>query len=179
MMSPLGLIAAMSHMVFHAFMKICSFFCAGAVMHQSGKTYVYELDGMARKMPVTFACLTIASISLAGIPPFAGFISKWNIAQSAFDCGRILSGAGNGGYWLPYAGACVLLYSALMTAVYMFTVLVRAYFPKEGTAPGGDVTDPNWMMLVPLLIFAGVIICFGFHSVPLMKILWAIGGKAG
>ena len=65
MMSPLGLIAAMSHMVFHAFMKICSFFCAGAVMHQSGKTYVYELDGMARKMPVTFACLTIASISLA------------------------------------------------------------------------------------------------------------------
>ena len=179
MMSPLGLIAAMSHMVFHAFMKICSFFCAGAVMHQSGKTYVYELDGMARKMPVTFACLTIASISLAGIPPFAGFISKWNIAQSAFDCGRILSGAGNGGYWLPYAGACVLLYSALMTAVYMFTVLVRAYFPKEGTAPGGDVRDPNWMMLVPLLIFAGVIICFGFHSVPLMKILWAIGGKAG
>ena len=179
MMSPLGLIAALSHMVFHAFMKICSFFCAGAVMHQSGKTYVHELDGMAFKMPVTFACLTIASISLAGIPPFAGFISKWNIAQSAFDCGRFLNQAGKGGYWLPYAGACVLLYSALMTAVYMFTVLVRAYVPKQGTITGAEVTDPNWMMLVPLVIFAGVIICFGFHPVPLMKVLRAIGGKAG
>lgn len=208
MMSPLGLAAALSHMVFHAFMKICSFFCAGAVMHQSGKTYVYELDGMAKKMPVTFACLTVASISLAGIPPFAGFISKWNIAQSAFDCGRVLKLAGSPVYWLPYAGVCVLLYSALMTAVYMFTVLVRAYVPQgmgipaDGTEGRGEdkngsrgadgaetretdneggraVTDPNWMMLGPLLAFAAVIIFFGFHCGPVMAIFSAIGGKAG
>lgn len=184
MMSPLGLAAALSHMVFHAFMKICSFFCAGAVMHQSGKTYVYELDGMAKKMPVTFACLTVASISLAGIPPFAGFISKWNIARSAFDCGRVLKLAGSPVYWLPYAGVCVLLYSALMTAVYMFTVLVRAYVPQgmgipaDGTE-GRAVTDPNWMMLGPLLVFAAVIIFFGFHCGPVMAIFSAIGGKAG
>lgn len=51
--------------------------------------------------------------------------------------------------------------------------------PKQGTITGAEVTDPNWMMLVPLVIFAGVIICFGFHPVPLMKVLRAIGGKAG
>lgn len=57
MMSPLGLAAALSHLAVHAMMKICSFFCAGAVMHQTGKTYIDELDGMGRKMPVTFSVL--------------------------------------------------------------------------------------------------------------------------
>ena len=96
MMSPLGLAAALSHMVFHAFMKICAFFCAGAVMHQTGKTHVYELDGLGRRMPVTFGCLTVASLSLTGIPLFAGFISKWNIARAAFTCGMGPSGRHGG-----------------------------------------------------------------------------------
>lgn len=194
MMSPLGLAAALSHMVFHAFMKICSFFCAGSVMHQSGKTYVYELDGMGRYMPVTFGCLAIASFSLAGIPPFAGFISKWNIAQAAFGCGADLKAAGSSGGWLAYAAAGVLLYSALMTAVYMFTVLVRAYFPGADRQREGDIQisgkemtpgtcrgirDPNWMMLAPLVLFAAAIIGLGLYSGPVMGILTEIGRRAG
>lgn len=144
MMSPLGLAAALSHMVVHALMKICSFFCAGAVMHQTGKTHIYELDGLAAKMPLTFVCLTVASLSLTGIPLFGGFISKWNLARAGFSLGLGSlesvgsalgnSGFGNGGsgsvQWLGFAAVAVLLYSALMTAVYMLTVLVRAYFPK-------------------------------------------------
>lgn len=173
MMSPLGLAAALSHMVFHAFMKICSFFCAGAVMHQTGKTYVYEIDGLGRRMPVTFGCLTAASLSLIGIPLFAGFISKWNLVQASFECGRRLGP-------LPYAGAAVILYSALMTAVYMMTVLVRAYFPKEGNGQEElAASDPNWMMTVPLLIFAAVLVGFGLYSGPLMVWLTAVGGEAG
>lgn len=216
MMTPLGLAAALSHMVAHAFMKICSFFCAGAVMHQSGKTYVYELDGLGRKMPVTFACLTVASFSLMGIPLFAGFISKWNLAQAAFGCGGSAAAYGaaqtagavgsSSMGWLPYAGVGVILYSALMTGIYMLTVLIRAYFPKilpqaavverdglqggsgiGANAASGDpvggagrpVTDPNWMMLVPLITFAVVILVIGLHSAPLMEYLTAIGGEAG
>lgn len=204
MMSPLGLAAALSHMVFHGFMKICSFFCAGAVMHQTGKTYVYELDGMGQRMPVTFGCLTVASLSLVGIPLFAGFISKWNIARAAFTCAMEGSGGTSGfhGSWLAFGAVAVLLYSALMTAVYMLTVLVRAYFPKLGTAvmgadskagvstavnpahtasPENDSSsgDPNWMMLVPLVLFAVVIIGLGLHSQPLMQFLMMIGGEAG
>lgn len=187
MMSPLGLIAALSHMVFHGIMKICSFFCAGAVMHQTGKTYVYELDGLGRKMPITFGCLTVASLSLIGIPLFAGFISKWNIARAAFDCGDFLTWSGASWNWLPYAGVFVLLYSALMTAVYMLTVLVRAYGPKRdglaasgsGAEVNGKVSDPNWRMTVPLIIFAGMILLFGLYSSPLMEMLAAIGGLVG
>lgn len=182
LMTPFGLAAALSHLVAHAFMKICAFFCAGAVMHQSGKTYIYQLNGLGKKMPVTFACLTISSLSLMGIPLFAGFISKWNLAMAAFDSG---SGLGIG-------GVAVLLYSALMTGIYMMTVVVRAYFPRlagKGEKPGFDeetaktasqeVTDPSWRMVVPLVIFAGAIVVIGVHSAPLMRLLMTIGGEAG
>ena len=63
MMTPLGLVAALCHLVFHAFMKICGFFSAGAVLTASGRQYVYELDGIGRKMPVTFACFTVTALS--------------------------------------------------------------------------------------------------------------------
>lgn len=187
MMSPFGLLAALSHMVFHGVMKICSFFCAGAVMHQTGKEYIYEVDGLGKRMPVTFGCLTVASLSLIGIPLFAGFISKWNLAEAAFACGEAAFTAvgGSASGWLPFAGIFVLLYSALMTAVYMLTVLVRAYFPQtEGAAAvmvrdGKEERDPNWLMLIPLLLFAAAIVGLGLHSAPLLRVLAAIGGEAG
>ena len=176
MMSPLGLTAALSHLVVHAFMKICSFFCAGAVMHQTGKTQVYELDGVGREMPVTFGCLTVASLSLMGIPLLGGFISKWNLVQAAFACGGASAGAKGR---LAYAGVAVILYSALMTGFYMLTVLVRAYFPKiSGERIAEGYRDPGWMMLVPLLIFAAVILGLGLHFAPLMELLGEIGGEA-
>ena len=88
MMSPQGLLAGMAHLVFHAFMKIGAFFCAGAVLHQSGKTYVDELNGLAKKMPFVFTTFVVFGLSLIGIPAFAGFISKWNIAASAMELGN-------------------------------------------------------------------------------------------
>lgn len=196
MLSPAGLAAALSHMVFHAFMKISSFFCAGAVMHQTGKTYIYELDGLGRKMPITFGCLTAASLSLIGIPLFAGFISKWNLVNAAFLQGMEQAAKGKMGL-ICFGAAAVLLYSAFMTAIYMLSVLIRAYAPAEKadsrmaakagekgvrqdrmTVPANEkaVQDPGWMMLVPLLVFTVVIIGFGIHSQPLMEFLTAIGG---
>lgn len=76
----------------------------------------------------------------------------------------------------------MILYSALMTAIYMLTVLVRAYFPKAGTAEGkegGQFRDPNWMMLFPLTVFAAVILVMGLHSAPFMRLFLSIGGEAG
>ena len=166
MMSPAGLVAAFTHLVFHAFMKICSFFSAGAVMHRADRNYVYELDGLGLKMPVTFACYTASGLALMGMPPFAGFISKWNIVQAALSEGGVL-------------GICaivILLYSALMTAIYMLSVTVRAFFPAKDcvlTANDG-VSDPGWKMLVPLVIFVIVFTVLGIWSRPLMQFLEAI-----
>lgn len=168
MMSPQGLLAGMSHMVFHAVMKIGAFFCAGAVLHQSGRQYVDELNGIGRKMPFVFTVFTICGLSLIGIPTFAGFVSKWNIAQAAMELGAE--------YPFAYGAVGVLLYSALMTAVYVLTVAVRAWFPDRGSVqrPEDEIQDPNWEMKLPLGIFAAAILLWGLCSEPLMQILRAV-----
>ena len=90
-MTPLGLVGALSHMVCHAVMKICSFLCAGAFMHQTGKSYVYEMDGMGKRMPVVFGCFTVAGMGLMGVPGLAGFISKWNLTEAAVESEHVLA----------------------------------------------------------------------------------------
>jgi len=165
MMSPLGLLAGLSHMLFHAIMKIGAFFCAGAVLHQSRREYVDELDGIAYRMPVVFTVFTICGLSLIGVPGFAGFISKWNIAAAAMQTGQEFPYA--------YAAVGVLLYSALMTAIYVLTVAVRAWFPDKGYDAKAleGITDPGWEMKLPLILFAAAILFFGLCSEPVVRIL--------
>ncbi len=160
-MTPLGMVGALTHMVFHAFMKICSFFCAGAIMHQTEKQYIHELDGLGRKMPWVFGIFTVSSLALMGVPGLAGFISKWNLAYAAVESGNKMA----------YFGIGCLLVSALLTAIYMLSVAVRAFFPPTDfdDSTVEEFSDPNWKMLLPLLIFTAAIIVFGLYSSPLVK----------
>lgn len=159
LMTPLGMAGALSHLVFHAVIKISSFFCAGAIIHQTGRNYVHELDGMGYKMPCTFGIFTLSSFALMGVPGLAGFISKWNLAQAAVDSGNVTA----------YFGIACLLVSALLTAIYMLTIVVRAFFPVGNfdLATLQGMKDPNWKMLLPLFVFAFFIIAFGVCSRPL------------
>lgn len=165
-MTPLGLGAALTHMVCHAFMKICSFFCAGAIMHQTGRHYIHELDGFARRMPRVFAIFTVSAVALMGAPGLCGFISKWNLAAAAIDSGNVLAWFGIG----------CLLASALLTAMYMLTIVVRGYFPGEGFDYDSiaDVKDPNFRMLLPLLIFAAAMFLLGIHSQPFVDLFMRV-----
>lgn len=162
-MSPLGLMAALCHMIFHAFMKICSFFCAGAIMHQTEKSYIHQLDGMGRKMPIVFGIFTISGMALMGVPGMAGFISKWYLAEAAMESRNMLA----------YVGVGALLVSALLTAIYMLSISMRAFFPSTETTEESleEAKDPNWMMLVPLGIFVVFIIGFGLYSGPMTEFL--------
>lgn len=159
-MTPLGLAGALTHLVFHAVMKISSFFCAGAVMHQTDRHYVHELDGLGYKMPCVFGIFTISALALMGVPGLAGFISKWNLAQAAVESENPLA----------WGGIACLLVSALLTAIYMLTIVVRAFFPgkdfDDTTVEGAN--DPNWQMLVPLFVFTLFIIFFGVYSQPIV-----------
>ncbi len=161
MMSSVGLVAALSHLVFHAVMKICSFFCAGIVMHSADKHYVDEFDMLGRRMPVTFSCFTVAGLALTGIPPLAGFISKWYLGLAAVEGGRAVA----------FVGIGVLMYSALMTAIYMLEVSVRAFFPKNGKKCEGfeDIKEPGWKMLLPITVFALCVVALGLFSTPLIN----------
>jgi multicomponent Na+:H+ antiporter subunit D len=167
-MTPLGLTGALAHMVFHSFMKICSFFCAGAVMYKTGRSYIHELDGFGRRMPKVFTCFTVSALALMGVPGLCGFVSKWNLAKAAVASENPLA----------YAGVAALLISALLTAIYMLTIVVRAFFPGKDFDYGTirDVEDPNWMMLVPLFLFVAVIVLFGLHSGPVIELLRDVAG---
>lgn len=169
-MTPLGLVGALSHMLFHAFMKICSFFCAGSIMYQTDKHYIHELDGLGRRMPVVFTCFTISALALMGVPGLAGFISKWNLATAAAASGNVVA----------YFGIGALLISALLTAIYMLSIVMRAFFPEKDfdMETVKQYHDPNWLMLVPLCIFAVAIIIFGLHSAPFVAFFTEIAGGA-
>ena len=166
LMTPLGMAGALAHMVFHSFMKICSFFCVGTVICKSGKSYVHELDGMGWRMPKVFLCFTLSALALMGVPGLCGFVSKWHLAKAAVECGEPLA----------YAGVAALLLSALLTAIYMIGIVVRAFFTKGDFdySTIEDVREPGWRMLVPLLVFAALIVCFGLRSGPVIKMLEAV-----
>lgn len=160
-MTPLGLVGALSHLVFHAVMKICSFFCAGAIMHQTEKHYVHELDGLGRRMPCVFGIFTVSSLALMGVPGLCGFISKWNLANAAVMSGNVMS----------YFGIGTLLISALLTAIYMLSIVIRAFFPPVDfdMEKVAEYKDPSWLMLVPLFIFAACMLFFGLDSAPIVQ----------
>lgn len=160
-MTPLGMVGALTHLVFHAVMKISAFFCAGAVMHQTGRHYVHELDGLGYKMPCVFGVFTVSSLALMGVPGLAGFVSKWNLAAAAVE-------SENG---IAYVGIACLLVSALLTAIYMLTIVIRAFFPEKNfnMALLEEIRDPDWKMLVPLFLFTVLMLVFGIYSAPLVN----------
>lgn len=165
-MTPLGLVGALSHMVCHAVMKICSFMCAGAFMHQTGKKYIFDMDGLGRKMPIIFVSLGISGAGLMGVPGLAGFISKWNLAEAAVESRNPLA----------YAGIACLLVSALLTAIYMMTIVIRAFFPPQEVDKNAiqNVKDPSWKMCLPIVACATFTIVLGFFSVPLVQFFRAV-----
>lgn len=163
LMTPAGFTGALTHMIFHGLMKITLFFCAGAIMYKTHREYVTELEGFGAKMPVTFAAFTIGSLALTGVPLLPGFISKWNLATAAAACGTPLA----------FGGVIALLISAVLTAAYLFTVVVRAYFPTADFDPAAvaDVEDPNGYMKAPLVILCAVMVFFGLCSPVLTDLL--------
>ena len=158
-MTPFGLAGALCHMVFHGVMKICSFFCAGAMITQAHADYVHQIDGMAKKMPKIFAVFTVSALALMGVPGLCGFVSKWHLAKAAFASDNVLAVVGVGG----------LLVSALLTAIYMLSIVIRAYFPGNDFDYGklhGEICDPDWRMLLPLSLFVVLMVVIGVYSAP-------------
>ena len=128
-----GLYGSLLQMVFHALAKNALFLCAGAVICKTGCTRIKDLKGMGRRMPSVMVCFALASLSLVGIPPAGGFLAKWHLAVGAMRAGAGLF------VWL---GPAVLMVSALLTAGYLFPVIVEAFFPgrdwQDSAKPKAD-----------------------------------------
>ncbi|MCI2057478.1 MAG: proton-conducting membrane transporter [Oscillibacter sp.] len=168
LMTPAGLTGALTHMVYHAVVKITLFCCAGAIIVYGGREYVYDLEGMGRRMPVVFGAFTISSLALIGLPPLGGFAGKWMIATAAVATGTTLSAV----------GIAALILSTLLTTLYLMTVVVRAWFPvgELDTEALAKAHDPGPAMTVPLIVLAAAGIALGLASKYLISFLYAVAG---
>lgn len=151
------------HVVFHALIKDGLFLFAGAIIFKTGLTYVDQLKGLGKKMPITFWCFIICSLGLIGIPPTGGFISKWYIAEGAI-AGMSKSPVPLFTWLVPV----ILLLSALLTAGYLMPIAIHGFFSpldKDLTLPSGDslenAADPDKMMTVPMMILAAAVLLLG------------------
>ncbi len=155
LMTPAGLCAALFQVFFHACSKLGLFLCAGSYLHGAKARRVDELVGMGQRMPGVTAAFTCFSLSLIGIPPFGGFITKWLLASAALSVGG----------WLPATGVVILLCSALLTAGYLLPIVSRAYFP--GRDFSAQRHDAHWPTLSSLAFLAAVNVLLGTFPAPL------------
>ena len=162
--------AGIFHLMTHAFFKGLLFLAAGSVIHGvGGEQDMRKMGGLRQYMPVTFATMGIATLAIAGIPPFAGFWSKDEILWQAFGTSWV--------YWL------IGVITAFITSFYMFRLMYMTFggeyrggAPDQGHSPHGhddhghdnhghghgDPHESPWVMLGPLVILAVLSVFGGF-----------------
>jgi len=110
LLSPLALKGSMIHIFYHAFMKITLFMCAGTITAITGMKYINEMKGIGRVMPRTTLAFVIGSLGMCGLPPVAGFISKWFIGLGSVSGDHTIF-------------LFVILIASLLDAVYLFPII--------------------------------------------------------
>ncbi len=161
-----GMIGGLSHFVFHSVVKNCLFLAAGAIIYKTGRTRVGELKGIGKEMPVTMWCYTLVSITLVGIPPTSGFVSKWYLAMGSLK-------SGIPGY--AWVGPVVLLLSAMLTAGYLLPISIQGFFPGADYDYGSlKKREPNLLMTVPMILFTAAAVIFGVFPGTFMGFLQTI-----
>jgi multicomponent Na+:H+ antiporter subunit D len=156
-----GLTGAILHIVNDALMTLCLMLAAAAISYRLGGTGFDRLQGIYRKMPVTMAAFTVGAFSMIGVPPTAGFFSKWYLILGGID-------AGQWGY------VVALLFSSLVNAVLFFRIIEIGFFHSADAAHGhephpGKVAEAPLQMLQPLVLVAIGLIVVGLSSGPLVN----------
>lgn len=165
LLTPAGVQAAMTQMVFHAVAKDTLFLAAGAIIFATNCTRVDQLQGIGKRMPVTMWCFTLAALSLIGIPPMAGFVSKWYLVSAGLEAPAAGFGA---------AGMVVLVVSALLTAGYLLPIVTNGFFPGRDYIADRREVGP-WMRW-PMLVFAAAAVVLGLIPGVLTGWLGTIAG---
>ncbi|MGL6111279.1 MAG: monovalent cation/H+ antiporter subunit D family protein [Rubrivivax sp.] len=164
LLAPLSLVGAVLHIAAHAVGKITLFFAAGAIYTAAHKTEVSQLDGIGRRMPWTMGAFAIAALSMIGLPPAVGFVSKW----------YMLSGAMAAQHWLAVG---VIVVSTLLNAGYFLPIVYRSFFvaPREDPHdhPHGEAPLP--MVLALTVTAAASVLLFFLPDVPLALARQTIG----
>lgn len=166
MLSPLAATGALVHLVHQGLMKVTLFYCAGSFAEQLGIHRIRELNGAGRRMPLTMLAFTIGALGMIGVPPIAGFISKWYLGLGALESGYD---------WV----LGVLIISGLLNAAYFLPLLYRGWF----AVPSRDIAQAprralgrecHWMMLWPAVFTAGLALAVGLLAgLDISPLAWA------
>jgi len=162
-----GIVGGALHIVMHAFAKITLFFCAGAILVTTHKTRISEMSGIGRRMPLTMAAFTVGALSMIGIPPTGGFISKWYILLGAIDAQQTIA-------------VGVIIVSTLLNAAYFLPVVYIAFFRPQENNPEylhqetqGEA--PLAILLAITVTALGTVFLFFFPDLPLELALQLAG----
>ena len=158
LLSPKGMIGGMLHIAMHAFGKITLFFCAGAIFVATGKKNISEMVGIGKRMPVTMIAFFIGSLSVIGLPPCGGFISKWNLVLGTLEADQMLM-------------LFVLLGSSLLNAAYFLPIVYKAFFctQEESLFDNKIEEAPRWCVAPLALTAVGSIVLF-FYPQPFFEL---------
>jgi multicomponent Na+:H+ antiporter subunit D len=155
LLTPDGIVGGIAHITNHAVSKITLFFCAGSIYVSTHKTEVSQMSGLARTMPWTMAAFAIASLSMIGIPPSSGFISKWYLTLGSVDRGNM---------WV----LGVLLASSLLNVAYLGPIVYKAYFEVPASFQD-NVSEIPWIV-IPLVLTAAASLALGAYPNPVLKL---------
>ncbi len=148
--TPLALAGALLHVINHAVMKGCLFMAVHGVQWKLGVYRIRDFAGTAKQLPLTMAAFTIAALSMIGLPPTAGFFSKYYLALAAFESGHV-------------AFLVALVVSSLLSAVYFFRVIERAYLMQREQTPNEGRELPA-TMLTPIVALAVFVLLLGVFN---------------
>ena len=164
LLTPSAMIGGIIHITNHAFSKITLFFCAGSIYVSTHKTEVSQLNGIGKKMPWTMTAFTIATLSMIGVPPASGFITKWYLVIGSLERHNM-------------AVLAVLLASSFLNAAYFIPIVYKAFFKTEDSeitqelkSHENAVIKEIPFMVVPLTLTAIVSVVLGLYPDFIVKI---------
>ncbi len=163
-LKPLSEIGAAIHMVAHAFGKITLFFAAGAIYTASKKTDLSQLRGIGRRMPWTMTAFTIGALSMIGVPPTGGFVSKWYILAGAFQADN-------------YVALFTIIVSTALNAAYFLPIVFWAWFSEEDTAQAKPHGEAPFAIVLALTMTAALTLAFFFFNQTALQLESQLVGR--
>ena len=158
LLSPKGITGGMLHIAMHAFGKITLFFCAGAIFVATGKRNISEMVGIGRRMPWTMGAFFVGSLSIIGLPPTGGFLSKWYLVLGTLEANQMTF-------------LFVLLSSSLLNAAYFMPVVYRAFFPPPEKAMFENrIQEAPLFCVGPPVITAFISVALFFYPEPFFRL---------
>jgi multicomponent Na+:H+ antiporter subunit D len=158
----LGKIGGSLHIATHAFGKITLFFCAGAILVATHKSEISDMKGIGRQMPLTMFAFLIGSLSIIGLPPFAGAWSKWYLILGAIEAQH-------------YFAVAVLALSSLLNIAYLLPIVANAFFASTADEEHGGIEEAPLACVIPLLFTAACCLALFLYPDPWLDLVRHIG----